>query len=88
MIEFAYNNANNVSINMSSFKANLNYNFRMIFEKDFDFKFRISIVLNQSKKLRQFIVVLKNKFIEIQKNQIQFKNKRNIVQTYNRNDII
>ena len=88
MIEFVYNNANNISIDMSSFKINLNYNFRIIFEKDFDFKFRISIILNQLKKLRQFIVVLKNEFVEIQKNQIQFKNKRNIVRTYNRNDMI
>ena len=42
MIEFVYNNVNNISIDMSSFKINLNYNFRMIFEKKFDFKFRIS----------------------------------------------
>ena len=75
MIEFVYNNANNVSIDMSSFKVNLNYNFRMIFEKDFDFKFRISVALNQSKTLRQIIVVLKNEFVEIQKNQTKFKNK-------------
>ena len=88
MIEFVYNNANNASINMSSFKTNLNYNFRMTFEKDFDFKFRISIALNQSRKLRQLIVVLKNEFVEIQKNQVRFKNKRNIVRTYNRNDTI
>ena len=88
MIEFAYNNANNVSIDMSSFKANLNYNFRMIFEKDFDFKFRIFVALNQSKTLRQSIVVLKNEFVEIQKYQTKFKNKRNIVRTYNRNDMI
>ena len=73
MIEFVYNNANNISIDMSSFKVNLKYNFRMIFENDFNFKFRISIDLNQTKKLRQFIVVLKNKFVKIQ-------NKQNIVQ--------
>ena len=88
MIEFAYNNANNVSIDMSSFKANLNYSFRMIFEEDFDFKFRIFVALNQSKTLRQIIVVLKNEFVEIQRNQTKFKNKRSIVRTYNRNDMI
>ena len=88
MIEFVYNNANNVSIDISSFKTNLSYNFRMIFEENFDFKFRILIVLNQSKKLRQFIVVLKNEFVKTQRNQIRFKNKRNIVRIYNRNDMI
>ena len=46
MIEFAYNNANNVSIDILLFKINLNYNFRMIFEKNFDFKFRIFVALN------------------------------------------
>ena len=88
MIEFVYNNANNVSIDMSSFKVNLNYSFRMIFKKKFDFKFQISIALIQSKKLRQLIVILKNEFVDVQKNQIQFKNKRNIVRTYNQNDMI
>ena len=68
MIEFAYNNANNASIDMSFFKVNLNYNFRMIFEKNFDFKFRVSTALNQSKKLRQLIVVLKNEFVDAQRN--------------------
>ena len=88
IIEFVYNNANNVSIDMLSFKITLNNNFRIIFEKNLDFKFQISIVLNQSKKLHQFIVVLKNKFVDVQKNQIRFKNKRNIIRTYNQNHMI
>jgi hypothetical protein len=88
MIEFAYNNANHVSTNMSSFKINLNYNFRMTFEKNFDSRSRISTTLNHSKKLRQLIAVFKNELIDAQRNQTRFKNKRNTIKTYNKDDMI
>ena len=65
MIEFVYNNANHVSIDMSSFKINLSYNFRMIFEKNFDSRSRASTTLNQSKKLRQLIVVFKDELMNV-----------------------
>ena len=38
---------------MSSFEINIKYNFKKCYEEEYDIKSRVSIVLNQVKKLRR-----------------------------------
>ena len=58
MIEFAYNNSINASIDCSSFEVNLNFFSRMSFEKLFDFRIKSMLVKQHAVHFSKFIEML------------------------------
>ena len=69
MVEFAYNNSTNASIDYMPFKLNGGYYSQILYEKEFNLRFQSKSADKLSKKPRQLMVVYCKNLYHAQKFQ-------------------